>query len=161
MNIWGQAPMTTCCRQSSPLVRRRAIRFARAIALALVVLPCANAHAQSDEDFLRALKDQGAVYANGLNALNSGLSKFEVGDYAIAADTLSDPTILGTASADLGTYFMGESLFHSGSFLRAFKVFKDFEKRFPNSKWRDFAESRRGDVLAKIGKSKEALKMKL
>lgn len=156
MNIWGQAPMTTCYSQNT-LTSARAGMFAWAFAVALAVISCANAYAQSDEEFLGALKDEGAVYANGLNALNRGLSKFEVGDYTEAAATLGDPTILETASADLGTYFLGESLFHSGRYLRAFSVLKDFNKRFPTSKWRDFATSRRGDVLAKIGKPKEAL----
>ena len=80
--------------------------------------------AQTKSEFLHELGEQGSetAYSEGLNALNRGLSKFEVGDYNAAVDALSTNAIEHVSSRDLATYFLAESYFHSARFHDALQL---------------------------------------
>ncbi len=137
----------------------RAISLKSLVVVLWITVGVSQSAGQSTTTFLEELGGKGSadLYAEGLNALNSGLSKFEVGDYSAAVAALSTPSVQQVSSIDLATYFLAESYFHSGSFEKAAEILSSFQETYPESKWRDFAQARFGDVLGKTGKHEQAL----
>lgn len=90
-------------------------------------------------------RDAGKGTSRTLVEVMRGVALYQIGRYAEAARSLERVADGRTPLADLARYFEADAWFHAGSYARAERLFRTFERRFPDSVWRHRATFRAAD----------------